>query len=119
MPRRRMNKKRRASHQGAVIGGTTTIVSIGRFDDGEIGEVFFDLDMHKEGAPLRTMANVLSRAVSLGLQHGVPVASFVKLFADVRFDPAGEVFGHVGITEAKSIVDYLSQVLAAAAKETL
>lgn len=117
MPRRRMSKKRRSSHQSASIGGTTTLVSIGRFDDGQIGEVFFDLDMHKEGAPLRTMANVLSRAVSLGLQHGVPVESFVKLFADVRFDPAGEVKGHTGITEAKSIVDYLSQVLAAAARE--
>lgn len=118
MPRRRMSKKRRASHQSATIGGTATIVSIGRFDDGKIGEVFFDLDMHKEGAPLRTLVNALSRSVSLGLQHGVPVESFVKLFADVRFDPAGEVIGHPEITSAKSLVDYLSQVLAAAARET-
>ena len=112
-----MSKKRRVVHQSASVGGTTTIVSIGRYDDGAIGEVFFDLDMHKEGAPLRTLLNALSRSVSLGLQHGVPVESFVKLFDGVRFDPSGEVVGNPEIKTATSLVDYLAQVLYTAAKE--
>jgi len=112
-----MRKKRRAEHQNAIIDQTSTMVSIGRYDDGKIGEIFCDLDMHKDGAPLRTMVNVLSRSVSLGLQHGVPLESYVKLFSEVRFDPSGEVKGHSGITRATSIVDYLAQALAKASKE--
>ncbi len=112
--RRKLPKKRRAHHQNAVVGGTSTILTIGRFDDGTIGEVFFDLDMHREGAPLRTILNALARSVSLGLQHGAPVDGYVKLFSDVRCEPAGDVTGHPSITSATSLLDYLAKALDAA-----
>ena len=112
--RRKLPKKRRAHHQNAVVGGTSTLLTIGRFDDGAIGEVFFDLDMHREGAPLRTVMNALARSVSLGLQHGVPVAGYVKLFSDVRFEPSGDVHGHPKVDQATSLLDYLAKALDAA-----
>lgn len=115
--RRRLPKKRRGTTQGAKVGGTSTLVTLNHYPDGALGEVFFDLDMHREGAPLRTVMNALSRSISLGLQHGVPPESYARLFGEVRFEPAGDVTGHPGITTATSLLDYLAQVIAIAAKK--
>lgn len=116
MTRRKLPKKRRGTTQSATVDRTSTLVTLNHFQDGSLGEVFFDLDMHKEGTALRTMINALSRSISLGLQHGVPPESYANLFSKVRFEPAGEVTGHPGITEATSLLDYLAQVLTIAAR---
>jgi ribonucleoside-diphosphate reductase alpha chain len=68
--------------------------------------------MHKEGAAFRSMTNCFAIAISLGLQHGVPLDEFVDAFIFTRFEPAGPVRGNEAIKNATSILDYLFRELA-------
>jgi len=82
----------------------------GEYDDGRIGEIF--IDMHKEGAALRSFINNFAIAVSLGLQYGVPLDEYVDAFTFTRFEPAGPVQGNDSIKFATSILDYVFRELA-------
>jgi ribonucleoside-diphosphate reductase alpha chain len=82
----------------------------GEYDDGRIGEIF--IDMHKEGAALRSFINNFAIAVSLGLQYGVPLEEYVDAFTFTRFEPAGPVQGNDSIKYATSILDYVFRELA-------
>jgi len=68
--------------------------------------------MHKEGAAFRSLMNNFAIAVSLGLQHGVPLEEFVEAFTFTRFEPNGPVVGHENIKMATSILDYIFRELA-------
>ena len=68
--------------------------------------------MHKEGATFRSLMNNFAIAVSLGLQHGVPLEEFVDAFTATRFEPAGQVEGNEKIKRATSILDYIFRELA-------
>jgi len=69
----------RATPRKAVVGGHKVYLRTGEYDDGRIGEIF--VDMHKEGAALRSLLNKLRhRGVSLGLQYGVPLEEYVDAF---------------------------------------
>ncbi len=106
--RRRLPKKRRGWTQEAGISGQKVYLRTGEYDDGTLGEIF--IDMHKEGAALRSMMNCFAIAVSLGLQHGVPLEEFVNVFTFTRFEPQGPV-NHPNIKFATSVVDYIFRVL--------
>src|SRR5205823_4962744 len=80
------------------------------YDDGRIGEIF--IDMHKEGAALRSFINNFAIAVSLGLQYGVPLEEYVDAFTFTRFEPAGPVQGNDSIKYSTSILDYVFRELA-------
>jgi ribonucleoside-diphosphate reductase alpha chain len=82
----------------------------GEYDDGRLGEIF--IDMHKEGAALRSFINNFAIAVSLGLQYGVPLEEYVDAFTFTRFEPAGPVQGNDSIKYATSILDYVFRELA-------
>jgi ribonucleoside-diphosphate reductase alpha chain len=82
----------------------------GEYDDGRIGEIF--IDMHKEGAALRSFINNFAIAVSLGLQYGVPLDEYVDAFTFTRFEPSGPVQGNDSIKFATSILDYVFRELA-------
>ena len=79
-------------------------------DDGTLGEVF--IDMHKEGAAFKALTNAFAIAVSLGLQHGVPLKEFVDAFVFTRFEPNGPVIGNERIKMSTSILDYIFRDLA-------
>jgi ribonucleoside-diphosphate reductase alpha chain len=83
---------------------------MGEYADGSLGEVF--IDMHKTGAAFHSLMNCFAILVSLCLQHGVPLSLLVKRFAGLSFEPQGPVTGHDGITEARSVIDFVFQVLA-------
>ena len=68
--------------------------------------------MHKEGAAFRSMTNCFAIAISLGLQHGVPLEEFVDAFQFVRFEPNGMVQGNPHIKMTTSIIDYIFRELA-------
>ena len=68
--------------------------------------------MHKEGAAFRSMTNCFAIAVSLGLQHGVPLEEFVDAFVFTRFEPNGVVQGNPHIKMTTSIIDYIFRELA-------
>ncbi len=67
--------------------------------------------MHKEGAAFRSLMNCFAISVSMGLQHGVPLSSYVDQFTFTRFEPGGIVAGHPNIKFATSIIDYVFRVL--------
>ena len=69
--RRKLPNKRKGYIQKAKIGGHNVYLHTGEYDDGTLGEVF--IDMHKEGAAFKALTNAFAIAVSLGLQHGVPL----------------------------------------------
>src|SRR5262245_33969847 len=68
--------------------------------------------MHKEGSAFRSMTNCFAIAVSLGLQHGVPLEEFVDAFVFTRFEPNGAVQGNPHIKMTTSIIDYIFRELA-------
>jgi ribonucleoside-diphosphate reductase alpha chain len=105
----RLPKKRIGFTQEAKVGGHKIYLRTGEYLDGSLGEIF--IDMHKEGAAFRSLMNCFSMAVSLGLQYGVPLQSFVEQFTFTRFEPQGMVEGHENIKIATSIVDYIFRVL--------
>ena len=82
----------------------------GEYEDGTLGEIF--IDMHKEGAAFRSMTNCFAIAVSLGLQHGVPLEEYVDAFLFTRFEPNGIVQGNPYIKMSTSIIDYIFRELA-------
>jgi ribonucleoside-diphosphate reductase alpha chain len=108
--RERMPDRRKGYTQKAVVGGHKIYLRTGEYDDGTLGEIF--IDMHKEGAALRSLLNNFAIAVSLGLQYGVPLDEYVDAFTFTRFEPAGPVQGNDSIKYATSILDYVFRELA-------
>ncbi|MFN3351431.1 vitamin B12-dependent ribonucleotide reductase, partial [Pseudorhodoplanes sp.] len=108
--RERMPDRRKGYTQKAVVGGHKVYLRTGEYDDGRLGEIF--IDMHKEGAALRSFINNFAIAVSLGLQYGVPLEEYVDAFTFTRFEPSGPVQGNDSIKFATSILDYVFRELA-------
>jgi ribonucleoside-diphosphate reductase alpha chain len=107
--RHRLPKRRRGFTQEARIGGHKVFLRTGEYEDSQLGEIF--IDMHKEGAAFRSLMNCFAIAVSMGLQHGVPLSAYVEQFTFTRFEPSGIVEGHPNIKFATSLVDYIFRVL--------
>ena len=105
----RLPQKRRGFTQEARVGGHKVFLRTGEYDDGSLGEIF--IDMHKEGAAFRSLMNCFAMAVSVGLQYGVPLETYVEQFTFTRFEPHGVVSGHPNIKFSTSIVDYIFRVL--------
>jgi ribonucleoside-diphosphate reductase alpha chain len=108
--RRRLPDRRAGYTQKARIGNHKMYLRTGEYTDGTLGEIF--IDMHKEGAAFRSMTNCFAIAVSLGLQHGVPLDEFVDAFLFTRFEPNGVVAGNPHIKMTTSIIDYIFRELA-------
>jgi ribonucleoside-diphosphate reductase alpha chain len=108
--RRRLPDRRSGYTQKARIGNHKIYLRTGEYEDGTLGEIF--LDMHKEGAAFRSMTNCFAIAISLGLQHGVPLEEYVDAFQFTRFEPNGIVQGSPHIKMTTSIIDYIFRELA-------
>lgn len=108
--RRRLPDRRAGYTQKARIGNHKIYLRTGEYDDGTLGEIF--IDMHKEGAAFRSMTNCFAIAVSLGLQHGVPLEEYVDAFLFTRFEPNGMVQGNPHIKMSTSLIDYIFRELA-------
>jgi ribonucleoside-diphosphate reductase alpha chain len=108
--REKLPNRRDGYTQKALVGGHKVYLRTGEYEDGRIGEIF--IDMHKEGAAFRSMMNAFSIAISLGLQHGVPLDEFVDAFTFFRFEPSGMVQGHDRVKTATSIIDFIFRDLA-------
>jgi ribonucleoside-diphosphate reductase alpha chain len=106
----RLPDRRRGYTQKATVGGHKVYLRTGEYEDGSLGEIF--IDMHKEGAAFRSLMNCFAIAISLGLQHGVPLEEFVDAFVFTRFEPNGIVTGNARIKMATSIIDYIFRELA-------
>lgn len=108
--RKVLPNRRRGFTQKARIGGHKIYLHTGEYKDGSLGEIF--LDMNKEGATLGGIMNCFAIAVSLGLQHGVPLRKYVDAFTFTKFEPAGMVQGSEYIKMSTSPLDYIFRELA-------
>src|SRR5450631_4073360 len=108
--RERLPNRRKGYTQKAIVGGHKVYLKTGEYDDGRLGEIF--VDMHKEGAALRSLLNNFAIAISLGMQYGVPLEEYVDAFTFTRFEPQGPVQGNDSIKYATSILDYVFRELA-------
>jgi ribonucleoside-diphosphate reductase alpha chain len=109
--RRELPARRVGYTQKAAVGGHRLYLRTGEYDDGALGEVFVALQ--KEGAAFRGLMDNFAAAVSLGLQHGVPLEAYVEAFTFTRFGPAGAVEGDPAVAHATSLLDYTFRHLAA------
>jgi ribonucleoside-diphosphate reductase alpha chain len=107
--RLRLPRKRQGFTQEARVGGHKIFLRTGEYLDHTLGEIF--IDMHKEGAAFRSLMNCFAMSVSIGLQYGVPLQTYVDQYTFTRFEPQGPVEGHDNIKFATSIVDYVFRVL--------
>jgi len=108
--RKRLPNRREGYTQKAKISGHTVYLRTGEYENGQLGEIF--IDMHREGAAFRSLMNCFAIAISLGLQHGVPLEEFVDAFVFTRFEPNGLVTGNDHIKMTTSVIDYIFRELA-------
>lgn len=108
--RRKLPFRRRGYTQKAKIGNHSVYLRTGEYENEQLGEIF--IDMHREGAAFRSLMNCFAIAISLGLQHGVPLEEFVDAFVYTRFEPNGVVIGNPNIKMTTSIIDYIFRELA-------
>jgi ribonucleoside-diphosphate reductase alpha chain len=107
--RNRLPSKRHGLTQEAKVGGNKIFLRTGEYQDGTLGEIF--VDMHKEGAALRSVMNCFAMLVSIALQYGVPLEVLVEQFVFTRFEPQGPVQGHDRVKFATSVIDYVFRAL--------
>src|SRR6056297_1166043 len=108
--RQRLPYRRSGYTQKVKIGGQSVYLRTGEYDNGQIGEIF--VDMHREGAAFRSLMNCFAIAISLGLQHGVPLEEFVDAFVFTKFEPSGMVNGSPHVKMSTSVIDYIFRELA-------
>src|SRR5947208_13925208 len=102
--RRRLPDERRSLTHHFSIGGQEGYVTVRIYEDGLPGELF--IRMAKEGSTVSGLMDSFATAVSLALQHGVPLKLLCDKFAHTRFEPSGFT-GNQQIPIAKSIMDYI------------
>ncbi|MFE2542291.1 vitamin B12-dependent ribonucleotide reductase [Actinacidiphila glaucinigra] len=107
--RRRLPKGRPGITTSFTVGGAEGYMTANSYPDDGLGEVF--LKMSKQGSTLAGMMDAFSIAVSVGLQYGVPLETYVSKFTNMRFEPAG-LTDDPDVRMAQSIVDYIFRRLA-------
>ena len=109
--RRPLPNRKKSENIKAKVGGHSVRLITGEYPDGKLGEIF--LLTSKEGAAWRAMLSQFAIAVSIGLQHGVPIDAFVKSFIFSKFEPSGMIEGGSGrVKMSSSIVDWVFRELA-------
>ncbi len=107
--RKRLPKSRPATTTSFSVGGAEGYMTAGAYADGTLGEVF--LKLGKQGSTLAGVMDAFSIAVSIGLQYGVPLETFVEKFTNLRFEPAG-MTDDADVRIAQSMMDYIFRRLA-------
>ncbi len=107
--RKRLPKSRPSMTTSFSVGGAEGYMTAGAYADGALGEVF--LKLGKQGSTLAGVMDAFSIAVSIGLQYGVPLETFVEKFTNLRFEPAG-MTDDADVRIAQSMMDYIFRRLA-------
>ncbi|MER7130664.1 vitamin B12-dependent ribonucleotide reductase [Streptosporangium saharense] len=107
--RRRMPNQRPSTTTRFTVGGAKGYMTASSYPDDGLGEVF--LKMSKQGSTLAGVMDAFSVAISIGLQYGVPLETYVGKFVNMRFDPAG-MTDDPDIRMAASVMDYIFRRLA-------
>jgi len=107
--RERLARRRLSSTFSFRVADCEGYVTVGEYEDGRPGEVF--IKVAKQGSTLAGIMDAFSISVSLGLQHGVPLATFVRKYANMKFEPSG-MTDDADLRIATSLVDYIFRRLA-------
>lgn len=107
--RRRLPKRRSSQTTSFAVGGAEGYLTASTYDDGQLGELF--LKFGKQGSTLAGVMDAFSIAVSVALQYGVPLETYVEKFTNMRFEPAG-MTDDPDVRMAQSIMDYVFRRLA-------
>jgi ribonucleoside-diphosphate reductase alpha chain len=107
--RKRLPKKRPSHTVSFSVGGAEGYLTASSYPDDGLGEVF--LKMSKQGSTLAGVMDAFSVAISIGLQYGVPLETYVAKFTNMRFEPAG-MTDDPDIRMASSVMDYIFRRLA-------
>jgi ribonucleoside-diphosphate reductase alpha chain len=102
--RHKLREERMSITHKFNVGGHEGYITVGLYPDGEPGEIF--ITMAKEGSTVSGLMDSFALAVSIALQHGVPLKLFCEKFAHTRFEPSGWT-NNPDIGFAKSIMDYI------------
>ena len=107
--RKRLPKSRPSRTTSFTVGGAEGYMTSGSYPDDGLGEVF--LKLGKQGSTLAGVMDAFSIAVSIGLQYGVPLETYVSKFTNLRFEPAG-LTDDPDVRMSQSIMDYIFRRLA-------
>ena len=107
--RRRLPRQRSATVTRFSVAGAEGYMTASSYPGDGIGEVF--LKLGKQGSTLAGVMDAFSIAISVGLQYGIPLESYVAKFTNMRFDPAG-ITDDPDIRMASSVMDYIFRRLA-------
>jgi ribonucleoside-diphosphate reductase alpha chain len=108
--RKKMPRERESITHKFSIAGHEGYITAGKYEDGTVGEIFLT-DIGKEGSTMRGLLNAFATAISIGLQYGVPLETFVRKFSYMRFEPEG-MTQNPEIPFAKSLPDYIMRWVA-------
>ena len=107
--RRRLPRQRSATVTRFSVAGAEGYMTASSYPDDGVGEVF--LKLGKQGSTLAGVMDAFSMAISVGLQYGIPLESYVAKFTNMRFEPAG-ITDDSDIRMASSVMDYIFRRLA-------
>jgi ribonucleoside-diphosphate reductase alpha chain len=102
--RHRLPGERASVTHKFAIAGHEGYITVGLYPNGYPGEIF--IRMAKEGSTVSGLMDSFATAISISLQHGVPLRVLCEKFAHTRFEPSGWT-GNPEIGYAKSIMDYI------------
>jgi ribonucleoside-diphosphate reductase alpha chain len=107
--RKRLPKRRPSTTTSFAVGGAEGYLTAGSYPDDGLGEIF--LKFGKQGSTLAGVMDAFSVAISVALQYGVPLETFVEKFTNMRFEPAG-MTDDPDVRMAQSLMDYVFRRLA-------
>ncbi|MCT1459083.1 vitamin B12-dependent ribonucleotide reductase [Aestuariimicrobium sp. p3-SID1156] len=107
--RRRLPKSRSSRTTSFSVGGAEGYLTSSSYENGDIGEIF--LKLGKQGSTLAGVMDAFSLAISVALQYGVPLETYVQKFTNMKFEPAG-MTDDADIRIAQSLIDYVFRRLA-------
>ncbi len=102
--RERLPRRRQSKTFAFRVADCEGYVTVGEYEDGRPGEVF--IKVSKQGSTLAGIMDAFSISISLGLQHGVPLATYVRKYSNMKFEPAG-ITDDADLRIATSLVDYI------------
>jgi len=107
--RRKLPRQRPATVTKFSVAGAEGYMTVSNYPDDGVGEVF--LKLGKQGSTLAGVMDAFSIAISVGLQYGIPLESYVAKFTNMRFEPAG-LTEDPDVRIASSVMDYIFRRLA-------
>jgi ribonucleoside-diphosphate reductase alpha chain len=107
--RERLPRRRNSKTFAFRVADCEGYVTVGEYEDGRPGEVF--INVSKQGSTLAGIMDAFSISLSLGLQHQVPLATYVRKYTNMKFEPAG-ITDDPELRIATSLVDYIFRRIA-------